>query len=212
MKSVSFLTALRLLDRQGDRKRPVCDENMGDEGALLERARQSDSQALGELYDRYAGRIHTYILCHVGNQELAEDLTANVFIKMLDAVRTSNAWQTSFSGWLYRIAHNAMIDHFRKRDHGPTLPLDEQLVSAEDNPVVAVDQIMRSEMVGEALLRLTEEQQLVIACKFFQGLTNAQIADLMGKTEGAIKSLQYRALGTLRRVLEGASKEADEKH
>jgi len=210
MKSVSFLTTLRLQSRTSTPKEPVREADADDDGALLERASQCDSQALGELYDRYSGRIYTYILCHVGNQELAEDLTANVFVKMLDAVRTSNAWQTSFSGWLYRIAHNAMIDHFRKRDHAPTLPLDEQLVSAEDNPVAAVDQLLRSELIGEALLQLTEEQQLVIACKFFQGLTNVQIAEIMGKTEGAIKSLQYRALGALRRVLEGLSREADE--
>jgi len=205
MKSVSFLTTLRLKSRKANGKEPVYDADTGDESALLERASRYDRQALGELYDRYAGRIYTYILCHVGNQELAEDLTANVFIKMLDAIRTSKAWETSFSGWLYRIAHNAMIDHFRKRDHGQTLPLDEQLVSAEDNPAAAVDQLMRAEVIGEALLQLTEEQQLVIAYKFFQGLSNVQIADFMGKTEGAIKSLQYRALGALRRVLEGPS-------
>jgi RNA polymerase sigma-70 factor (ECF subfamily) len=167
---------------------------------------------VGALYDRYAGRIYSYILCHVGNQELAEDLTANVFIKVLDALRGSNAWQTSFSGWLYRIAHNAMIDHFRKRDHAQSLPLDEQLPTAEDSPPAAVEQIMRSEAIGEALLQLTEEQQLVIAFKFFQGLSNVEIADQMGKTEGAIKSLQYRALGALHRLLEGTSRAANEEH
>ena len=183
----------------------------GDECALLERAKECDAAALGELYDRYASKIFAYILYRVGNEELAEDLTANVFIKMLNAVRSSKSWKHSFSGWLYRIAHNAVVDYFRRNDYEKSLPLDERLVAATDDPFSALEQTIAAESIGKALLHLTNEQQLVIVFKFFQGLSNLQTAEVMGKTEGAIKSLQYRALASLRRNLEADSRKADEK-
>ena len=178
-----------------------------DEHALLERAKKCDAAALGELYDRYAGKIFAYILYRVGNEELAEDLTANVFIKMLKAIRSSKAWEHSFSGWLYRIAHNAVVDYFRRNDYDKNLPLDERLVAATGDPLSAVEHTMTAESIRKALFCLTDEQQLVIVLKFFQGLSNLQAAEAMGKTEGAIKSLQYRALASLRRHLEGGLEE-----
>lgn len=181
----------------------------GDERELLARAKQCDADALGELYDRYSAKIYAYVFYHVGNQELAEDLTAGVFIKMLDAIRSSKAWQSSFSGWLYRIAHNMIVDHFRRNNQRQHLPLDERLVSAKEDPVSAVEEMLTGEMLGEALLYLTEEQRLVIIYKFCEGFSNLQVAKLMGKTEGAIKSLQYRALASLRRYLEGHAGEGD---
>lgn len=183
----------------------------GDEKLLLERARESDSAALSEVYDRYSGKIFSYILYRVGDQGLAEDLTANVFIKMLDAIQSSNAWQLSFSGWLYRIAHNAVVDHFRRSSRLNSLPLNEQLVSAKDNPVSTVESIMATEIVKEAMINLTMEQQTVITLKFFEELTNLEVAKIMDKTEGAIKSLQYRALAALRRHLQGSLGEKDAK-
>jgi RNA polymerase sigma-70 factor (ECF subfamily) len=181
----------------------------GDEHQLLARTKQGDADALGELYDRYSAKIYAYVFFHVGNQELAEDLTAGVFIKMLDAVRSSKAWQSSFSGWLYRIAHNMIVDHFRRDGQRQHLPLDEHLVAAKEDPVSAVEEVLTGEMLGEALLCLTEEQRSVIVYKFCEGLSNLQIARLMGKTEGAIKSLQYRALASLRRYLDGYAGERD---
>lgn len=174
-----------------------------EEQALLERAQQYDPEALGELYDRYSPKIYSYILYHVGDQGLAEDLTASVFAKMLDAIRSSKGWQSSFSGWLYRIAHNAVVDNFRRGKNQETLPLNERLVSAREDPVATVEHALASESIREAMMCLTDEQQMVIELKFFEGLSNLEVAELMGKTEGAIKSLQYRALGALRRHLEG---------
>ncbi len=174
-----------------------CDERM-----LLERAKAYDSAALGDLYDRYAGKIYAYIYYRVGDEVLAEDLTANVFIKMLDAVKSTRAWDMSFSGWLYRIAHNAIVDHFRRNSHDKGLPLDERLVATTDDPVKTVEQLMASNVVKAAIANLTEEQQTVIVLKFFEGLSNLEVANIMDKTEGAIKSLQYRALAALRRCIE----------
>ena len=173
-----------------------------DESSLFERARCNDPVALGQLYDRYAGKIYSYILYRVGNEGLAEDLTTSVFVKMLNAIRADKSWQLSFSGWLYRIAHNAVIDHFRRSKKRDTLPLDERLVAADDDPVTSVERTMEFEAVRDAMVCLTDDQQAVVQLKFFEGLSNLEVAKVMGKTEGAIKSLQFRALGALRRSME----------
>ena len=175
---------------------------VSDEHNLLMRAREYDTAALGELYDQYAPKIYSYILYQVCDDCLAEDLTANVFRKVLDAVLTSKAWQQSFTSWLYRIAHNAVVDHYRRNKNNESLPLDERLVAASDDPVAAVESRLSREDIKQALLALTLDQREVVALKFFEGFSNLETAQVMGKTEGAIKSLQYRALGALRRQLE----------
>jgi len=182
-----------------------------EEGQLLERAREYDCVALGELYDRYAARIYNYIYYQVGDQDLAEDLTAGVFTKILDAVRSGKAWQLSFSAWVYRIAHNIVVDHYRRSEHEKTLPLNELIAAAIDDPLSAVERTMSSESIRRAVRHLTDEQQVVISLKFSEGLTNLEVAKIMGKTEGAIKSLQYRALAALRRCLEGEPRGKDGK-
>ncbi|MBC7235158.1 MAG: sigma-70 family RNA polymerase sigma factor [Chloroflexi bacterium] len=172
-----------------------------DEQALLMRAREYDLAALGELYDRYSPKIYTYMLYHTGDQELAEDLTANVFTKMLDAIQSSKAWEQSFSGWLYRIAHNQVVDHFRRDSRYTKQPLDERLPLDGQDLLAQAEDSISSERVREAMAHLTEEQQMVIVLKFFEERSNLEVAEIMGKTEGAIKSLQYRALAALRRHL-----------
>lgn len=173
-----------------------------DEQALLDRARDRDRQALGELYDRYSGKIYSYVLYHVGDENLAEDLTANVFIKVLGAIDSSRAWDLSFSGWLYRIAHNAVVDNFRRRKNRTTLPLDERLVAIDDDPVSTAEGNIAFESIKSAMVYLTDEQRTVVELKFFEQLSNLEVAGVMGKTEGAIKSLQYRALAALRRHID----------
>ncbi|MFH1085047.1 MAG: sigma-70 family RNA polymerase sigma factor [Chloroflexota bacterium] len=175
---------------------------VSDEPSLLTRALTYDGAALGELYEQYAPKIYTYILYQVGDDRLAEDLTANVFRKMLDAVRASKGWQQSFTSWLYRIAHNVVVDHYRRARNTESLPLDERLASGTDDPVATVERRLSREDIKQALLCLTLDQREVIALKFFEGFSNLETAHVMGKTEGAIKSLQYRALGALRRQLE----------
>jgi RNA polymerase sigma-70 factor, ECF subfamily len=182
---------------------------LDDESELLEKAREYDVGALGVIYDRYAGRIYSYILHQVGDEALAEDLTANVFTRVLGAIRTSRAWQQSFTSWLYRIAHNLVVDHYRRKRPIQDVPLDERLVAARENPVATVEQMLSQEEVKLAMASLTLEQRTVLALKFFEGLSNLEVARVMGKTEGAIKSLQYRALGALRRQLEEMWGESD---
>ena len=177
-----------------------------DDKFLLERAQDYDPVALSEIYDRYAQRIYNYIYYRLGNAELAEDLTSNVFMKMLEAIQSDKAWRVSFSGWLYRIAHNMVVDHFRRRRKERELPLDERLVSSDDDPEMVADISLTSELLRRAVNRLTHDQSQVIILKFVEGMSNGDVADILDKTEGAVKSLQYRALAALRRQLEAEQK------
>jgi RNA polymerase sigma-70 factor (ECF subfamily) len=171
--------------------------------ALLVRASQCDPAALTEIYDQYAERIYSYIYHRVGQTELAEDLTGQVFMRMLEAVHAGRAWQSSFSGWLYRIAHNLVIDHYRRRGRATFVDIDEvDAASPHSEPQLSVEATLDSEQLRQALLKVTDEQAQVISLRFLEDLSIAETAEIMGKTEGAIKALQYRAVSALRRVMQ----------
>lgn len=174
----------------------------GEDSSLLERAQEYDPSALGEIYDRYSGRIYNYIYYRLGNADLAEDLTGTVFLKMLEAIQSSKSWNTSFSGWLYRIAHNLVVDHYRRGRQNRVTDLDERLVASDQDLAKEVERRLESDRLRRAISQLTQEQALVITLKFGEGYTNAEVAQMMGKTEGAIKSLQFRAVASLRRILD----------
>lgn len=173
-----------------------------DDASLLERVQDYDPAALAEIYDRYAGRIYHYIYYRLGDEALAEDLTGTVFARMLEAIRASKSWNTSFSGWLYRIAHNLVVDHVRRAQQSPPAGHGAAVTVADQDPARLVERRIEEERLRQALHRLTYDQAQVIVLKFAEGLPNAEIARIMGKTEGAVKSLQFRAVAALRRMLE----------
>ena len=177
---------------------------MTNERELLERAKQRDEAALGELYDRYAPRIYAYVYRRVGDAFLAEDLTGDVFVRVIQAIQAERFWHTSFQAWLYRIAHNLVVDHFRKQSPVAELELDEGLVAAEDDPVSAVAERLSYGQVKAAISRLTPDQQQVLALRFGEGMKAREVAAVIGKSVGAVEALQHRALAALRRVIEGA--------
>jgi RNA polymerase sigma-70 factor, ECF subfamily len=171
--------------------------------ALLERASQCDPAALAALYDQYVERIYSYIYHRVGQVELAEDLTGQVFMRMLEAVRAGQSWRSSFSGWLYRIAHNLVIDHYRRRGRATFVDIDDVTAPSEHGePLASVEALLESERLRQALGKVTEEQAQVVTLRFLEDLSIAETAEIMGKTEGAIKALQYRAVLALRRVMQ----------
>ncbi|MGQ9490327.1 MAG: sigma-70 family RNA polymerase sigma factor [Anaerolineae bacterium] len=172
--------------------------------ALLERARQADPAALTALYDRYVNKIYSYVYHCVGSAELAEDITGQVFMRMLEAIKAGRPWQTSFFGWLYRIAHNLVIDHYRERSRASFVDIDEAapVQAHEGDPFQSVETQMNKARLHAALALITEEQAQVITLRFLEGLSIAETAEIMGKTEGAIKALQYRAVLALKRVME----------
>ena len=174
---------------------------MTDERALLERAKRYDEAALGELYDQYAPRIYAYIYSRLGDAQLAEDLTGDVFVRLMGAIQSERFWRTSFQAWLYRIAHNLVVDTFRR--HRPTadVELNEQLATSQDDVPSLVAQRLSYRHLRAAIADLTPDQQQVLALRFGEGMTARQAADVMRKSTGAIEALQHRALARLRRLL-----------
>jgi RNA polymerase sigma-70 factor (ECF subfamily) len=167
---------------------------------LVDRAQRGDRVALEELYLLHFDRIYSYLHMSVANRHDAEDLTTQTFLKMLESIGRFR-WQSApFSAWLFRIAHNLAMDHFRAsrrwqpEEEVPEPPGSEEL-SAEDQ---AMDSIGRQSML-ELIDGLSQEQQQVLTLKFVFNFANAEVATILDKTEGAIKSLQHRALASLQR-------------
>ena len=175
---------------------------MTNEQTLLERAQAFDEDALGQLYDEYASPIYAYLYRRVQDAQLAEDLTSEVFVRMLQAIRANRLWKTSFQGWLYRIAHNLVVDHYRKQPAAPLLELDEQLVADQKDLDSAVAERLSRQRLRSAIRLLTPEQQQVLALRFGQQLSAPETGDVIGKSVSAVEALQHRALGALRRILE----------
>jgi RNA polymerase sigma-70 factor, ECF subfamily len=169
---------------------------------LVSRAQQGDRDALEELYLLHFDRIYSYLHMSVGNRHDAEDLTTQTFLKMLESISRFRWRSAPFSAWLFRIAHNLAMDHFRAtrrwqpEEEVPEPPGSEE-ASAEEQ---AMHEIGRQSML-ELIDKLSTEQQQVLTLKFVFNFPNAEVATILGKTEGAIKSLQHRALATLQRRL-----------
>lgn len=174
---------------------------MTQERKLLERARTCDPEALGELYDQYAPRIYDYIYRRVGDASLAEDLTSELFMRLLLAVQNGRIWNQSFRAWLYRVAHNLVVDHYRQRP-----PLTEELseadgVQAEGGMDEMVEQSLIADQLFQGVQQLTPEQQEVLALRYGEGLTAREVGEIIGKSTGAVEALQRRGLAGLRRIM-----------
>jgi RNA polymerase sigma-70 factor (ECF subfamily) len=172
-----------------------------DEVALLARARQLDTDALAEIHDGYYGPLFRYIAFRVSDQHIAEDLTSEVFMRFLNALRQRNAPSTTLRGWLYGVAANVVSDHLRKRYRAPQVELDAALVSRDAGPEEVVEATLAREDLRQAMAGLTEEQQHVIALRFGHELPIQEVARTIGKSEGAVKQLQARAIAALARKL-----------
>jgi len=170
---------------------------------VLERARTYDAQALAEIYDRYAGPIYGYLYRVIGNATHAEDLTGEVFLRLLQAIRTSRAPRDNLEGWLYRVAHNLAMDLFRRQKKESGVPLAEELAADDGRPLDIVEDGQVRQRLQAGIQRLTPDQQQVILLRFAEGLPAAEVARLIGKSEGAVKILQHRAVNRLRKLLEG---------
>jgi RNA polymerase sigma-70 factor (ECF subfamily) len=167
---------------------------------LVERAQRGNRDALEELYLLHFDRIYSYLHMSVGNRHDAEDLTTQTFLKMLESIKRFR-WQSApFSAWLFRIAHNLAMDHFRAhRRWQPEEDVPEPPGSSEPSAEAeAMQSIGRASML-EMIETLSIEQQQVLTLKFVFNFANAEVATILGKTEGAIKSLQHRALVSLQK-------------
>lgn len=181
--------------------------DLPDEDRLLARARRGDRRAIGEIYERYFDAIYQFIRWRVDDPAVAEDLTSEVFIKLLSALQSSAAPADSLRGWLFRVARNSLYNHYQRPV--PTTSLDEALPLAADADTEA--QFIHAtevERVQHALRTLAVDQQEVLILRFGQMLNLEATADSMGKSVSAIKSLQFRAINSLRRALHIAEGEA----
>lgn len=174
-------------------------ENARDEQQLVRRA-GSDAAAFGELYERHVKRIYNYIYYRTGNHHDAEDLTERVFQRALRHVDSYEDKGVPFSAWLYRIAHNLVANWHRDRSRKPLVPLDERLFVAQTGGQPESRAIDREEIevLMACVRRLPEDRQQLLILKFVERLSNAEIGEIMGRTEGAIKSLYHRTLNALR--------------
>jgi RNA polymerase sigma-70 factor, ECF subfamily len=173
---------------------------------LVARAQAGDRAALEELYLLHFDRIYAYLQMTVGNRHDAEDLTNQTFVKMLESIGRFQWRKVPFSAWLFRIAHNLAVDHFRSRrrwqpeEEPPEPPGDEQR-SAEEEAMHSLGRRSMMEMIED----LSADQQQVLTLKFVFSFSNGEAATILGKTEGAVKSLQHRALASLQRQLAGTT-------
>jgi RNA polymerase sigma-70 factor (ECF subfamily) len=184
------------------RERTPARESPGHIRALVERGRKGDRDALEELYLIHFDRIYSYLHVSVGDRHDAEDLTTQTFVKMLEKIGTFRWRSAPFSAWLFRIAHNVAIDHFRSRKRWqPEEEVPEAPGSEEPSAEVEAMQTIGRESMLKVIERLSPEQQHVLTLKFVFDFPNADVAAILGKTEGAIKSLQHRALASLEKQI-----------
>lgn len=178
-------------------------EGLSDE-VLVRRAAEGDREAFGVLYRRYVQRIYNYIYYRVGHPLEAEDLTARVFYRAFRRLPHYEERGLPFSAYLYRIAHNLVANWHRDNSRRPEIPLEDAWVKPRDgvDPEREVMRLEQQELVLQAVRRLPPERQQLLILKFVEGLSNAEIGQIMGRSEGAIKSLYHRTLIALRQILQ----------
>ncbi len=167
---------------------------------LVARAQAGDRDALEELYLEHFDRIYSYLHMTVGNRHDAEDLTTQTFLKMLESIGKFRRGTAPFSAWLFRIAHNLAMDHFRSRrrwqpEEEVPEPAGQVESSAEDQAL----RVLSSESMFDLIEELSDEQRQVLILKFVFDFSNVEAAAVLEKTEGAVKSLQHRALASLQK-------------
>lgn len=183
------------------------------EEALLKRAKALEPGALAEIYERHVDPIYRYIYMRLRNPADAEDLTGQVFLKMIDALPAYRLQGVPFSTWLYRIAHNLVVDRYRRAGRAP-IELSEQLPDSGPFglPEVRLQTSEDRRRLAAAIGRLTDDQRQVILLRFIENVEVEQIARIMNRTRGAIHAMQHRALASLNRVLSEAPEAVEARH
>lgn len=189
----------------------------GESDHALARRAKTDREAFGALYERHVAAIYRYVFYRVGNVEDAEDLTARVFARALKHIHNYNDRGVPFTAWLYRIAHNVVANFHRDNSRRPSVPLDE--IEGLHEPAAHVDQADADQRIDserdrqrllQAIRMLPEERQHLIVLKFVEQLQNAEIGQIMNRSEGAIKSLYHRTLLQLREIMNALERPSKE--
>ena len=171
------------------------------EWELVRRAQQYEDDAIRQLYEIYYPKIYNYAFMQMGDVQAAEDLASDVMLKMIESIQSYKFRGLPFGAWVFRIARNRLIDLHRRRKRRGEVDLSETLTTALANPQVLAERALERGQLQVALKHLTDEQRQVIVLKFIEGFDNRSVGRIMGRSEGAIKSLQHRALGALKRIM-----------
>ena len=173
---------------------------------LVARAVQGDADAFSELYESNFDRVYRYLYVRLGNQAEAEDLTQEVFAKVLEAIGSFQWRNAPFASWLFRIAHNKMIDHIRREKRIERVDSDETVLSLDDpDPAEIAEHNLQLEKVRHNIGRLSPAQREVIWLRFGAGLSTTEVASALGKSTGTVKALQYNGIASLRKLMEQTS-------
>jgi len=174
---------------------------------LLECAQKLDTQALAQIHDRYYPAVYRYVRYRLDNEQVVEDISSEVFLRLLNHFHKQKGEIHDLRAWLIGTASNLVNDHLRQKYRRPTEDLDDhEFLAASDDLNSTVEQNDNQRAVRQAIQQLTREQQHVLALRFSQGLSIEETAQLMNKTNGAIKVLQFRALAAIRKLLEAREK------
>ncbi|MER5495214.1 MULTISPECIES: ECF subfamily RNA polymerase sigma factor, BldN family [unclassified Streptomyces] len=184
-------------------RRPAADSDSARMMELVEAAQAGETEAFGRLYDQYSDTVYRYIYYRVGSKATAEDLTSETFLRALRRIGTFTWQGRDFGAWLVTIARNLVADHFKSSRFRLEVTTGEMLDAneVERSPEDSVLEALSNAALLEAVRRLNPQQQECVTLRFLQGLSVAETARVMGKNEGAIKTLQYRAVRTLARLL-----------
>jgi RNA polymerase sigma-70 factor (ECF subfamily) len=173
-----------------------------DETKLIQRAKRGDPTAFAEIYDQCQPAIYRYIFYKVGDSATAEDLTSEVFVRLVERIDRFSYRGRPLLAWLYTIARNLITDHHRRGQKVPQLELDKQIIVDTIDVEEAIEDRLAQRRVIAAISHLTEDQRQVIVLRFVEGLDNTAVAHILGKSTNAIKALQHRGLASLRRILD----------
>jgi len=176
---------------------------MDGEQKLIQSAIRGEASAFGLLYDQYQPMIYRFILVKTSRREEAEDLTHQVFLNAWQNIGTYRDTGHPFSSWLYRIARNLVIDYYRTKKKQVSIDeIDPDIFSTAPNHEIAMEQKLQFAKVTKAILLLKQEHQDIIIMRFMEELSHKEIAAALGKSEGSVKLLQYRAIQNLKKILE----------
>ena len=177
---------------------------MQEELSLLDRARALDEDALTEIHNRYYAAVYRYISFRINDQQTVEDLTSEVFTRLLSALRDRHAPQNTIRGWLFGAASRVVKEQYRRQKRAQIVTLDETVPGQSISPEQMVGKTMSLDQLRQALVDLTEDQQHVLALRFGEGMPIKEVAKLVDKSEGSVKMLQARAIAALTRMMKGS--------
>jgi RNA polymerase sigma-70 factor (ECF subfamily) len=174
---------------------------MGENKKALLEAREANEHRLVSLYEEYYGKVARYIFVRIGDRSEAEDLASEVFLKALDSLKTYQERGLPMQAWLFRIAHNLVVDHLRKVSRQKTVPIGDIDIPDKSDPVAVAETNLEMERVTRAMQSLTEDQREVIRLRFMAGLTSKEVSQVLNKSDGAVREMQRASLEKLRNLL-----------